>query len=126
MKKSLNISQVSEVLNLVHPITKKPLNHIIRYWEKEFKIIRPRKINNRKYYSHKQVEIIKMIKFLLKNKGLTISKAKSIINLNVNKLDDYDKGSLKAAYYKKLFKLKSNNILEKINKIKLYGKKNSS
>lgn len=126
MKKYLNISQVSEILNLVHPITKKPLNHIIRYWEKEFRIIKPKKINNRKYYSYKQVEVIKMIKFLLKNKGLTITKAKSVINLNVNKLDDYDKGSLKTVYYKKLFKLKSEKILEKINKIKLYGKKNSS
>ena len=61
MKKFLNISQVSEVLNLVHPTTKKPLNHIVRYWEKAFRIIKPKKINNRKYYSHKQVEIIKMI-----------------------------------------------------------------
>ncbi len=126
MKKFLNISQVSELLNLVHPITKKPLNHIIRYWEKEFRVIKPKKINNRKYYSHKQVEIIKMIKFLLKNKGLTISKAKSVINFNVNKLDGRDKGSLKTDYYKNLIKLKSNNILEKINKIKSYGKKNSS
>ena len=67
-----------------------------------------------------------MIKFLLKNKGLTISKAKSVINLNINKLDDYDKGSLKVDYYKRLLNLKSKNILEKINKIKSYGKKNSS
>ncbi len=126
MKKFLNISQVSEVLNLVHPITKKPLNHIIRYWEKEFRVIRAKKINNRKYYSQKQVEIIKMIKFLLRNKGLTIAKTKSLINFNVNKLDDYDKGSLKAEYYRNLFNLKSKNILEKINKIKSYGKKNSS
>ena len=126
MKKFLNISQVSEVLNLVHPITKKPLNHIIRYWEKEFRVIRAKKINNRKYYSQKQVEIIKMIKFLLRNKGLTIAKTKSLINFNVNKLDDYDKGSLKAEYYGNLFNLKSKNILEKINKIKSYGKKNSS
>ena len=126
MKKFLNISQVSELLKLVHPITKKPLNHIIRYWEKEFRIIRPKKINNRKYYSHNQVEILKMIKFLLKNKGLTIAKAKSVLNFNVNKLDDYDKGSLKTDYYRNLLKLKSKNILERINNIKSYGKKNSS
>ena len=43
VKKYLNISQVSEILNLVHPITKKPLNYIIRYWEKEFRIIKPKK-----------------------------------------------------------------------------------
>ena len=58
-------------------IAKKPLNHILRYWEKEFKQIKPKKINNRRYYSPEQVEIIKMIKFLLKNKGMTISGVKN-------------------------------------------------
>ena len=62
MKKLMNISEVSRVLNLVNQSTKKPLNHILRFWEKEFKEIRPKKINNRRYYSPEQVEIIKMIK----------------------------------------------------------------
>ena len=64
MSKLINISDVSKSLNLVDPDTKKPLNHILRYWETKFKSIRPKKINNRRYYSIKQVEIIKMIKFL--------------------------------------------------------------
>ena len=63
MSKLVRISDLSKILNLVDPITKKPLNHIIRYWEKEFKEIRPRKINNIRYYSSKQIELIKMIKF---------------------------------------------------------------
>ena len=62
MNKLLNISEVSKILNLIDPKTKKPQNHILRYWEKEFKEIKPKKINNRRYYSLKQVEIIKMIK----------------------------------------------------------------
>ena len=66
---------------------KKPLNHVLRYWEKEFKEIKPRKINNRRYYSSKQVEIIKKIKFLLKNKGMTISGVKNLLHKNINKLD---------------------------------------
>ena len=41
-----------------------------------------------------------MIKFLLKNKGMTISGVKNILNLNINKLDDYNSDSLKADYYK--------------------------
>jgi len=126
MNKLLNISELSKILNLVDPKTKKPLNHILRYWEKEFKQIKPKKINNRRYYSPKQVNIIKMIKFLIKNKGITISGVKSIINLNTNKLDDYNSHSLKADYYKNTLKTKSKKLLEKINKLKNYGKKNSS
>jgi len=126
MKKFMSISEVSRFLSLIDPKTKKPLNHILRYWEKEFKEIRPKKINNRRYYSLAQVEIIKKIKFLLKNKGLTISGTKIFLNSKINKLDDHDINSLKADYYKTFLKAKSNKILEKINKIKIYGKKNSS
>ena len=126
MTKLINISEVSKIVNLIDPTTKKPLNHILRYWEKEFKEIRPRKINNRRYYSAKQVEIIKMIKFLLKNKGMTILGVKKFINVNINKLDDHKSHGLKAEYYKKFFKTKSKLLLNRINKIKSYGKKNSS
>ena len=125
MSKLISISELSKILDFIDPITKKPLNHIIRYWEKEFKEIRPKKINNRRYYSIKQVEIIKMIKFLLKNKGLTITGVKNLIKSNINKLDDTDLDSLKADYYRKSVKTKSKLLLEKINKLKNYGKKNS-
>jgi DNA-binding transcriptional MerR regulator len=126
MKKYIRISEVSKIVNLIDPASKKPLNHILRYWEKEFKEIKPKKINNRRYYSTKQVEIIKLIKFLLKNKGMTILGVKNLLNLNANKLDDYDSSSLKDDYYKKTIKLKTKQLLEKIKKIKLNGKKNSS
>ena len=125
MNKLINISQLSEILNLIDPVTKKPLNHIIRYWEKEFKEISPKKINNRRDYTPNQVERIKMIKFLLKNKGMTVSGVKELLKLNINKLDDYDVHSLKAEYIKSSIKSKSKIILEKIKKIKSYGKKNS-
>ena len=126
MSKLINISELSKILGLINHSTNKPQNHILRYWEKEFKQIKPKKINNRRYYSPKQVNIIKMIKFLIKNKGITISGVKSIINLNTNKLDDYNSHSLKADYYKNTLKTKSKKLLEKINKLKNYGKKNSS
>ena len=125
MNKLLSISEVSKILNLVNPITKKPKNYILRYWEKEFKIIRPKIINKRRYYSLNQLEVIKMINFFLKNKGMTVAGTKKLINLKLNKLDDHNNDSLKADYYKKKFKLKSKLLLEKINKIRLYGKKNS-
>ena len=90
MDKLISISELSKKLNLVDPLTKKPLNHTLRYWEREFKEIKPKKINNRRYYNSKQVEIIKMINFLIKNKGMTISGVKKLINSNTNKLDDTD------------------------------------
>tara|TARA_B100000963_G_C22438899_1_gene585623 strand:- start:281 stop:661 length:381 start_codon:yes stop_codon:yes gene_type:complete len=126
MTKYINISDLAKSLDLIDPKTKKPLNHILRYWEKEFKEIKPKKINNRRYYSIQQIEIIKKIKFLLKNKGMTISGVKNILNSNINKLDESNSNSLKAAYYKQTLKTKSKQILKKLNKIRNYGKKNSS
>ena len=120
MTKFFNISEASKIIKLVDPSTNKPLNHILRYWEKEFKEIKPKKINNRRYYSSEQIEIIKMIKFLLKNKGLTISGVKNFLSTKTNKLDDTDRLSLKAEYYKNSLKGKSKYLLDKINKIKRY------
>jgi DNA-binding transcriptional MerR regulator len=126
MNKLISISELSKMLNLVDKKTKKPLNHVLRYWEKEFSSIRPKKINNRRYYSAKQVEIIKMVKFLLRNKGMTILGVKNILNQNMNKLDGDNNHSLNTNYYKNLLKIKSKALLEKINKLKNYGKKNTS
>ena len=124
MTKLLKISEVCKYLNLIDPKSKKPNTHVLRYREKEFKQIKPKKINNRRYYSSKQVEIIKMVKFLLKNKGMTIIGVKNILNLNTNKLDDHNSYGLKADYYKIKIKNKSKSLLEKIEKLKSYGKKN--
>ena len=126
MNKFKNISEVSKILDLTNPINKKPLNHVLRYWEKEFKEIKPKMINKRRYYSTKQIKIIKMIKFLLKNKGMTIKGVKNLLASSINKLDGNNFYSLKAEYYSNNLKTKSKIILEKINKIKFNGKKNSS
>ena len=126
MDKLVNITQLSKILNLIDSKSKKPLNHVLRYWEKEFHQINPKKINNRRYYSSKQIEIIKMIKFLLKDKGMTISGVKNLLKLDLNKLDENNHNSLKTDYYKKVLKTKSKLLIEKINNIKRYGKKNSS
>ena len=125
MKKLINISQLSNLLSLVNKKTKKPSNYVLRYWEKEFKQIKPTILKNRRYYSEKQIEIIKLIKFLLKDRGMTINGVKSMLKSDINKLDDYDSYSLKANYHKKNIKIKSKEILDKIKKIKKYGKKNS-
>ena len=118
MEKLLNISQLSRLLNLVNSKSKKPSNYILRYWEREFKQIKPTILKNRRYYSKKQIEIIKLIKFLLKDKGMTLNGVKNILKSNINSLDDYNSYSLKAEYLKKNIKDKSKNILEKIRKLK--------
>ena len=124
MVKLINISQLASLLNLTNSKTKKPSNYILRYWEKEFKQIKPVILNNRRYYSEKQIDIIKLIKFLLKDRGMTINGVKNILKSNINCLDDYNSYSLKADYLKENIKVKSKIILEKIRKLK-NGKKNS-
>ena len=123
MSKLINISQLANLLNLVNSKTKKPSNHILRYWEKEFKQIKPVILKNRRYYSEKQINIIKLIKFLLKDKGMTINGVKNVLKSDINSLDDYNSYSLKADYLKENIKIKSKTILEKINKLKKNGKK---
>ena len=123
MNKLYNISETSKILDLIDPSTKKPLNHVLRYWEKVFKEIKPKKINNRRYYTVKQIEIIKMIKFLLKNKGMTINGVKNLINLKINKLDYSNDDSLKAEYYKNLLKTKANYYQKKLKRLENMAKK---
>ena len=124
-EKIINISNLCKTLKLVSSKNQKPLNHVIRYWEKEFKQINPIIHKKRRYYSKKHVELFKLIKFLLKDKGLTVSGVKKILNSKINSLDEYKSDSLKADYFKKNIKERSNLILDKLKKIKNYGKKNS-
>ena len=126
MSKLISISKLSIILKLLNQKTKKPSNHILRYWEKEFKQIKPIIINKRRYYSEKQVQLIKFIKHLLKDEGLTIDGVKNVLNTKINKLDDSKSFSLKEVYYKRNLKEKSKSILEKIKKLKYkHGKKNT-
>ena len=125
MVKLINISNLSKKLELIDPKNKKPLSYIIRYWEKEFRQIKPKIINNRRYYSNEQVELFKLIKFLLKDKGMTIKGVKNFLNSKINKLDEYNSDGLKIHYYQKNIKNKTEQILKKLIKLKNYGKKNT-
>tara|TARA_B100000242_G_C42819816_1_gene380996 strand:- start:129 stop:512 length:384 start_codon:yes stop_codon:yes gene_type:complete len=126
VSKLISISKLSIILKLLNQKTKKPSNHILRYWEKEFKQIKPIIINKRRYYSEKQIQLIKFIKHLLKDEGLTIDGVKNVLNTKINKLDDSKSFSLKEVYYKRNLKEKSKSILEKIKKLKnKHGKKNT-
>ncbi len=123
-KKYKSIGEVAKILNLINKKTGKTSTHTIRFWEKEFKQIKPKFINNRRYYSFKQVEQIKLIRHLLKDKGMKINGVKKLLNLNNYELDYKEDFSLKNNLYKEILKDKSKKLLEKIKKIK-HGKKNS-
>ena len=82
------ISEVAEILNLINPKTGKISTHTLRFWEKEFKQIKPKIFaGNRRYYDKKNIEILKVIKFLLKDKGMTIKGAKKHLLNDESDLD---------------------------------------
>jgi len=114
----LNISQAAIKIGLINSKNKKPSTHTLRFWETKFKLLRPTILSgNRRYYTTKDIAVIKMIFFLLKNQGLTINGAIKAMNENSKKLDDTKTTSIKADYYKKIIKEKSKKILKKIKNI---------
>ena len=75
------ISEVAKELNLIDKKTGQLKTHTIRYWETQFKQIKPTiRAGRRRYFSQKDLKIINYIKFLLKEKGLTINGVKKILN----------------------------------------------
>ena len=83
------IGEIAKELNLINKKTGSLQTHTLRYWEKEFKQIKPKIMaGKRRYYSKKNFEIIKLIKFLLKDKGFTINGVKKILaNTDTDMLD---------------------------------------
>lgn len=55
----------------------------LRFWEKEFTIIKPvRNAKNTRLYTPKDIETIKMIHYLVKEKGLKLDAAQAMIRRN--------------------------------------------
>ena len=121
MKKSIKtpnayktIGETAKELNLINYKTGRTQTHTLRFWESEFKQIKPSiKAGGRRYYSEKNLKIIRFVKFLLKEKGLTIKGVKKI--LNNPKLDTIDP-NIDLGVYKTNLKTKE-NIQKKIKKI---------
>ena len=85
MKKSNDayktIGEVAKILDLINKKNGSLNTHTIRFWEKEFKDIKPKIFaGRRRYYDEKSIEILKKIKFLLKNEGMTIKGAKKALS----------------------------------------------
>jgi|TARA_Y100000389_G_C17393350_1_gene481160 DNA-binding transcriptional MerR regulator len=113
------IGEVAEILDLVNK-KKGTLNtHTIRFWEKEFKQIKPKILSgNRRYYDDKAINILKKIKHLLKDQGMTINGAKKVLNSpKPLKLDETKNNSINAIELKNKLK-KISNIIKQIKKYK--------
>jgi|TARA_B110000014_G_C19582281_1_gene309582 DNA-binding transcriptional MerR regulator len=83
------IGEVAKEIGLIDKKTGSLKTHTLRYWESEFRQIKPTiKAGNRRYYSEKDLKIIKKIQTLLKEKGLTIKGVKKL--LNDSKIDTLD------------------------------------
>ena len=108
------IGDVAKELNLVDKKTGNLQTHTLRYWETQFRQIKPSiRAGNRRYYSKKDFKIIKQVKFLLKEKELTINGAKKILNTaESDSLDD----SINLRLYKTNIK-NTKVIKEKVKKI---------
>ena len=84
------IGEVAKQLNLIDKKTGQLQTHTIRYWETQFKQIKPTIMaGRRRYYSSKNIKILILIKSLLKEKGLTISGVKKLLEgKNLESIDD--------------------------------------
>tara|TARA_A100001035_G_C27764290_1_gene492830 strand:+ start:1419 stop:1787 length:369 start_codon:yes stop_codon:yes gene_type:complete len=113
-----SIGEVAKILNLIDKKTGKLSTHTIRFWEKEFKQVKPYIFSGkRRYFDESSIIILKKIKFLLKNKGMTIKGAKSYLDNYNSKLDDFDNKSINAG----IIKNKINKISNLLKKIKSNG-----
>ena len=115
-----SIGEVAKILNLVNE-KKGTLNtHTIRFWEKEFKQIKPNIFNgNRRYYSNDAIEVLKKVKYLLKDQGMTINGVKKVLNTDKSlKLDELPNNSINADYsiINKLKKI--SDLIKQIKKLK--------
>jgi len=108
------ISEVVNHLNRNNPKNELKNSHTIRYWETQFKQIKPIKVNNRRYYDQKNIDVLLKIHYLLKNQGMTINGVKKLLNNNLN-IDEKSKKILVALNIK--YRLnKINSLLKDLKK----------
>ena len=107
------IGEVAKIVGLINKKNGTLSTHTIRFWEKEFRQIKPIILSGkRRYYSNKEIHIIKLIKYLLKDKGMTIKGVKAMLNNPKSlTLDDTAKNSVTNQSFKK------EKIKDKIKKI---------
>ena len=118
------IGEVTKELGLINQKTGRLQTHTIRYWETQFKQIKPTiRAGKRRYYSTKVFKIIKYIKFLLKEKGLTINGAKKILSkTETHSIDEDTYMSINNPdlYTNKVIKSKIKNISRIVKELKKF------
>jgi len=115
-----SIGEVAKILDLVN-VKKGTLNtHTIRYWEKEFKQIKPKILNgNRRYYNNHSIEVLKKVKYLLKVQGMTINGVKKVLNSDKSlKLDELRNNSISDNYNIKKKLKKISDLVKQIKTLK--------
>ena len=115
-----SIGEVAKILNLVNE-KKGTLNtHTIRFWEKEFKQIKPNILNgNRRYYNNDTIEVLKKVKHLLKDQGMTINGAKKVLNADkCLKLDELPNNSINTNYTIKKKLKKISDLIKQLKTLK--------
>ena len=115
-----SIGEVAKILNLVNKKTGNLNTHTIRFWEKEFKQIKPKIFaGKRRYYDESSILILKKIHFLLKERGMTINGVKKLLNNKTLKLDEVSNNSISGDNLKLKNKLKKIlNLTKEIKKLK--------
>ena len=92
------IGEVAKILNFKSNKKGDLPTHIIRFWETQFKQIKPKILNsNRRYYDENCINLLKKVKFLLKEQGMTINGVKKILNGEQSlELDEMANNSIRA------------------------------
>ena len=92
------IGEVAKILDLKSNKKGVLPTHTIRFWETKFKQIKPKILNsNRRYYDEKSINLLKKVKFLLKEQGMTINGVKKILNGEQSlELDEMANNSIRA------------------------------
>ena len=114
------IGEVAKELGLINEKNGNLQTYTIRFWETQFKQMKPTiRAGNRRYYSNKDFEIIKKVKFMLKDQGLTIKGVKKILNKGIiNKLDLKHNSSVIGSFDSSTIKKKVKSISKIIKEIK--------
>ena len=115
-----SIGEVAKILDLVNKKKGTLQTHTIRFWEKEFKQIKPKILNgNRRYYNNDTIEVLKKVKFLLKDKGMTIKGVKKVLNTDKSlKLDELPNNSINTDYNIRIKLKKISNLIKQIKILK--------
>ena len=116
-----SIGEVAKILNLVNQKNGNLNTHTIRFWEKEFKQVKPKIFaGKRRYYDQKSILLLQKIHFLLKDHGMTINGVKKLLNSNKSlKLDEIQNNSISDDNLKIKSKLKKIlNLAKELKKLK--------